>query len=55
MEEAAMVRARFTEDRMPIFCSLKRRTPNEALYEEYGFSNSTLRRWQEMLKAYAGN
>ncbi len=43
-----MVRARFTEEQIADFLQQsKNGVPNKALCEEYGFSNSTLRRWQE--------
>ncbi|AXB21668.1 hypothetical protein DPF89_04065 [Salmonella enterica subsp. enterica serovar Napoli] len=43
-----MVRARFTEEQIADFLQQsKNRVPNKALCEEYGFSNSTFRRWQE--------
>lgn len=43
-----MVRSRFTEEQIADFLQQsKNGVPNKALCEEYGFSNSTLRRWQE--------
>ncbi|ASQ28176.1 transposase [Salmonella enterica subsp. enterica serovar Java] len=43
-----MVRLCFTEEQIADFLQQsKNGVPNKALCEEYGFSNSTLRRWQE--------
>ncbi|EHP1506643.1 transposase [Salmonella enterica] len=43
-----MVRSRFTEEQIADFLQQsKNGVPNKVLCEEYGFSNSTLRRWQE--------